>query len=308
MSVIFRNESRPDLSEVAGQLNFTAEYLTPIIFPTINVYEEGGQISVATRIAVSGDVNRAYNADLTLNHFGNTPIPYSCSGYDCRVVLTDSDLKNKGDDLDIIQAEAAKFGVEGSLGKIEASLPTVLGTATQTVTLASAQPYAKLAEASYMVADYGEPTLVCSQWFFTQLLAMPAFVEPILKLFGDRVITDIMTGNDQVSRAVGNWMGLGGIYLAKDEFWKGAVGSENPGFIVARRREMADPAQAYWTAKAKPCLGANLVFTPRGEEGHPFSVDTAYLPGPKLNAVDVTLKSIPKVFNIGAVAKVNLPG
>lgn len=307
MSVVFNNESRPDLA-AAVKLDYTCEYVSNIIFPTINVYEDGGQISVATTLAASADTNRAYNADLTVNHFGNTPVIYACSGYDCRIALTDGDIKAKGDDIDIILAEAANVGAEGAYGKLEESIPTILNTATQSVTAASGATFAALAEASYKVGEFGEPTLVCSQWFFTQLLGMSAFTDPILKLFGDRVITDILGGSDTVAKAVGNWMGLpGGIHIAKDKFFKGAAASENPGYIVGLRPEMRDPARAYWTAKARPTLGATLVYTPRDAEDRPFSVDTVYLSSNKLNCVDVTFKAIPKVFNLNAICKVNLP-
>lgn len=309
MSIILNNESRPDLAESIRE-NYTAEHLFPVLFPTINVYEEAGQISVATYITVSGDTNRAYNSDLTLNHFGNTPVSYSTSAFESRVALSDYDFKAKGDDLSIILPEAANVAAEGAVGDYEALCPAILaaGKAGGTFTATSAAPWAAFNEAACAVADYGEPALFVSQWYLNQMLTIPAFTEPLLKLFGEGIITGIIGGSDTALKAVAGWAGLpGGLHIGKDKAWKGTTGSENPAYVVAIRPEMRDKSRAYWVAKAKATMGASLVYTPRGNEDRPWTVDTVYLPGPKLNAVDVTMKACPKVFNGKAIASVALP-
>lgn len=307
MSMIFANESRPDLAE-AIRTDYTSEYLFPVVFPAINVYEEAGQISVATSITASADVNRAYNADLTINHYGNTPVNFATSAYESRTAVTDADLKLKGDDLTLILPEMANEAAEAAIGGVEVAAEAALyAAATQSVSLTSGAPLKGIAEAAYQVASYGEPTLVCSQYFLSQLLQYQGFTAPILKLFGEGVITGLIGGADAVLKSVGGWMGLpGGIRIGKDTFWKNASRAGNA-FVVGLRPEMRDPARAYWTAKAKPSLGATLTFVPRDTEGRPWYVDTVYLPGSKLNCVDAGLKVIPKVFNSNAIAKVALP-
>ena len=309
MSVIFRNESRPDLAE-AIRTDYTADYLFPKVFPAINVYEEAGQIAVATKEAVTADTNRDYDADLTLNHYGNTAVNFAVNSYESRVAVSDSDLKLKGDDLNIIQPELANAAAEAAVGEMEIAAASALyENATEAVNLTTAAPLAGIAEAAYKVAPYGQPTLVCSQKFLTSLISKPAFNEPILKLFGEGVITGLIGGAEAVMQSVGGWMGLpGGILVGKDAFWAEVAGESSsldmPGFVVALRPEMRDPARAYWTAKAKATLGATLTFLPRDREGTPWYADTVYLPGPRINAVDVGIKAVPKVFNAGAIAKV----
>jgi len=299
MSVIFNNESRPDLAK-AIRTNYTAEYLFPKVFPVVNVYEEGGVFSAATRISPTADKARDYDDALTLNHLGNTPISYSTSKVETRIVVDDVDLKNKGDNLDEIQAEMANIGAEGTVGEIEKAAADLLdSSAAETLELDTTSPLATIAEGAYKVADYGLPTLVCSQSFLTSLLKIKGFTAPILKLFGSEVITGLISGADAVLQSVGGWMGLpGGILVGKDAFWG------NSAFVVATRPEMQDPSRAYWTAKAKASLGATLTFLPRDTEGNPWFVDTVYLSSNKLNAVDVGLKSVCKVFNADAIVKI----
>lgn len=308
MSMIFANESRPDLAE-AIRTDYTAEYLFPIVFPAINVYEDAGQISVATSIDANADVNRTYSSDLTINHYGNTPVSFTTSAYESRVAVSDSDLKLKGDDLSIILPEMANEAAEAALGGVEVAAEAALyAAATTSVNLTSGAPLKGIAEAAYTVAPYGEPTLVCSQYFLTQLLQYEGFTAPILKLFGEGVITGLIAGSDAVLKSVGGWMGLpGGIKVGKDSLgWKNA-GRPGNAYVVALRPEMRDPARAYWTAKAKPSLGATLTFVPRDTEGRAWYADTTYLPGPKLNCVDVGVKNAVKVFCPGAIAKIALP-
>ena len=309
MSVIFKNESRPDLAE-AIRTDYTCEYLFPKVFPAINVYEKAGKISVATKVGVTADTNRTYSDDLTLNHYGNTPIDFSTNSYEARVAVSDEDLKLKGDDLTVIEPELANGAAEGAIGEMEVAAATALnGAVTTPITLTTTAPLAGIAEAAYKVAPYGDPTLVCSQSFLTKLISQPAFTDPILKLFGEGVITGLIGGAEAVMQSVGGWMGLpGGILVGKDTFWKvdpeDSGETDLPGFVVALRKEMRDPARAYWTAKAKPVLGATLTFLPR-DLGTPWFVDTVYLPGPRINAVDVGINAVSKVFNKDAVQAIN---
>lgn len=310
MSVIFRNESRRDLAE-AIRTDYTCDYLFPKVFPAINVYEEAGKIAVATKLGVTGDTNRSYDTDLTVNHYGNTPVDFAVNSYEARVGVTDSDLKLKGDDLDIIQPELANAAAEAAVGDMEIAAAAALNTAAESsVTLTTTAPLAGIAEAAYKVAPYGQPTLICSQSFLTSLISQPAFSEPILKLFGEGVITGLIGGAEAVMQSVGGWMGLpGGILVGKDIYWKEAFDASSPeaypGFVVGLRPEMRDPARAYWTAKAKPAFGATLTFLPRDTEGTPWFVDTVYLPGSKLNCVDVGIKAVPKVFNKEAAVAIS---
>lgn len=308
MSVIFRNESRRDLAE-AIRTDYTCDYLFPKVFPAINVYEEAGQIAVATKLGVTADTNRDYDADLTINHYGNTAVSFSVNSYEARVGVNDTDLKLKGDDLNIIQPELANAAAEAAVGDMEIAAQAALATAAEeSVTLTDTAPLAGIAEAAYKVAPYGQPTLVVSQAFLTKLISKPAFNEPILKLFGESVITGLIGGAEAVMQSVGGWMGLpGGILVGKDLYWnpQDSSAEEAPGFVVGLRPEMRDPSRAYWTAKAKPAFGATLTFLPRDTEGTPWFVDTVYLPGSKLNCVDVGIKAVPKVFNKDAAIAIN---
>lgn len=306
MSVIFNNESRPDLA-ASIRTDYTAEYIYPKILPVINVYEESGVISVAQNITASADENRAYSADLTLNHLGNAGVNFLCSGYESRIACSDTDLKLKGDSLDLIQAEMANAGGEAVVGKMETAAEAALfAGAGASVTATSGAPFAAIAEAGYKVAPYGTPYLVCSQYWLSQMLQYEGFTAPILKLFGEGVIAGLLTGSDKVAQSVGAWCGLGGILIGKDTFWKNGSHTGNA-FVVARRPEMEEPGRAYWTAKVKPVLGATLTFLPRDTEGNPWFVDTTYLPGPKINAVDVGIKAQSRIFNGGAACKIALP-
>lgn len=310
MSVIFRNESRRDLAE-SIRTDYTCDYLFNKIFPAINVYEEAGQIAVATKGVVTAVEDRDYDDDLTANHLGNEDVSFAVSSFEARVGVTDSDLKLKGDDLNIIQPELANAAAEAAIGKMEVAAATALyDNAEQAVELSTTAPLAGIAEAAYKVAPYGLPTLVVSQSFLTKLISEPAFNKPILELFGHNVISGIIGGENAILQSVGGWMGLpGGILVGKDAFWKELDGESSeldlPGFVVGLRPEMRDPARAYWTAKAKPSFGATLTFLPRDTEGTPWYVDTVYLPGSKLNCVDVGIKAIPKVFNAAAAVKVD---
>lgn len=305
MSVIFNNESRSDLAQ-AIRTDYTCQYVFPKVFPAINVYEESGVFSAADLISATASTSRNYNADLTLNHYGNQAISYTTALIETRIACTDADLKNKGDNLDEIQAEMANAGADATLGSMEIAAQAALAAgAGESLTLDETSPLATIAEAAYKVAPFGNPTLVCSQAFLASLLKNENFVAPILKLFGQDVITGLISGADAVLQSVGGWAGLpGGILVGKDAYW--AVSDDDSSavetaFVVGIRPEMQDPSRAYWTAKAKPTLGATLTFLPRDREGTPWYVDTVYLPGPRLNCVDTGIKAVSKVFNGEAV-------
>jgi len=301
MSVIFRNESRPDLAQ-AIRTDISSTYVFPRL-GVINVTEESGVLAVADAISPTASTSRNYNADLTLNRFGSQGISYNCALVETRIAATDSDLKLHGDDLATIEAEMANTGAQGTVGTMEAACAeALLAGAGETLTLDAVSPLATIAEAAYKVSPYGNATLVCSQSFLADLLKNENFVAPILKLFGNGIISGLVAGADAVLQSVGGWAGLpGGILVGKDEFWGTAtvdsVEAPLPAFVIGVRPEAQDPGRYYWTAKAKPCAVGTITFLPRDREGTPWYVDTAYLSGPKLNAVDVGIKAVTKVFN-----------
>lgn len=311
MSIIFRNESRPDiaLGLVRSVLAGSVKLIGHILFPPFTTTEKSGSITVAQRVTGTATTNRAAGATLTGQHVSNKPVNYTCNKYEQRSYVTDEDIKEMGGEDAAIGAMAMVSGYS-VINKSESAAAALVINATtygSAVAININAPFAAITTAAIAVKKFGVPMLFCSEYWLNELVSSPIVAAALLKLYGDKIIQDVQTGLPTALKAVGSLFGVSEIVVGDNDFWK-VTSYEDAAAVVAIRPEMAG-MNARAVIKALPTFGFQPTFLPADDASvdKPFEVDTVYETGSKSNAVDATIHSIPVVANSAALQIVKLP-
>ena len=309
--MIFKNESRPDIAQglVVKLLTGAVNLVGHILFPPMLVKEKTGSITIAQRVTGTATTDRAAGATLTAGHVANKSSSWTCSKHEKRSYVTDEDIIEMGGEEPAIAA-IAQVSAFSVLAKTEAAAAALVINATNyanAIAININAPFAAITTAATRVKRYGEPVLVCSEYWLNELVSSPIVAASLLKLYGDKIIQDVKTGLPTALTAVGSLFGVKRIVVGDDDWWK-VTSYEDAAAVVAIRPEIAG-MDIRAVIKALPCFGFQPTFIPSADPSldKPFEVETVYDTGSKSNCVDATIHSVPVVGNSEAMQLVKLP-
>lgn len=308
MATRLNSESRPDIAAgISAKIMLGgANLVFPKIFPVHPVKDKGGNLYVATDITGSATSNRSYGNALSGTHIAASSVSYSCGKIEKRSELEDADIKDLGG-VDPAVAAGARVSARAVALAMESAAAALVIDSTRysaAATINAKSPFAALMKAATAVKAYGRPYLVCSESWLNDFVSIPEVAVTLRGLFGDRVITDVVSGVETVLAAVGSHFGCKGIIVGDDAAWKVSEKTDAAAVVAIRDGD----GDAYLNAKMAPAFGLTPVFLPDpAAPDAPFEIDTGWDNSTKVNTVDATIFAVSKVLNVGGAVVVKLP-
>ncbi len=311
--IIFANEPRPDVAAglVKSIMAGAARLIGHIIFPAFTVKEKAGKFTAAKRNTGTATKNRTPGNALTGTHNALKTVEYSCDKYEDRAYVETGDIIEYGSEQAALNSTALVAGFSVAK-KTEGAAADLIINATSYAAALEINinaPFAAMTTATIAVKRYGTPVLVCSEYWLNELVASPIVAQSLIKLYGDKIVQDVITGVPEAMKALGSSLGVGDVLVGDNEFWK-IESYEDAAAIVAIRPEVTNSDMDIKAVlKALPSFGGQPTFIPYADASldKPFEVDTGYDVSTKANVVDVTVHSKPLVINAAGMQVIKLP-
>lgn len=309
--IIFKNESRPDIAAGLTKTIMTgsARLIGHMIFPPVAVKEKASTLTFAKRNSGTATKNRAAGVTLTGTHNAQKSVAYVCDKYEDRAFVRTEDIIEFGGEQAAMNSTAlvSGFAVAKETEKDSAALVINATTYAGALEININAPFAALTTAAVAVKRYGTPVLVCSEYWLNELVASPIVAQSLLKLYGGKIIQEVVTGMPEAMKALGSVLGVADVLVGDNDFWK-VESYEDAAAVVAIRPEVKD-MNAMAVLKSMPSFGCQPTFIPYEDASadKPFEVETAYDTGAKSNVVDVTAHTKSLIINGEGAQVVKLP-